>query len=115
LIDHVVGGIELGVTFDALYHRGAGWLRDNGFAGSGDSGHSFAEIFPSFGHSMGVVVEPPYLVEGEMTVVEPNVAIAVEGVVGHPGVGAAGFERNVIVTAAGIEILDAGSPTQWWD
>lgn len=119
LIDHVVDGIELGVTFDALYHRGTGWLYDNGFAERDaqrtDSGHAFAEIFPSFGHSIGLVVEPPYLVEGDLTTIQPNVAIAIEGVVGRPGVGAAGFERNVIVTEQGVEILDAGSPTKWWD
>ena len=119
LIDHIIAGVQLGVTFDDLYHRGAGWLRDNGFgedpADGTDSGHAFAEIFPSFGHSMGLVVEPPYLVEGEMTTIQPNVAIAIEGVVGRSGVGATGFERNIIVTEAGVEILDAGSPTTWWD
>lgn len=114
LIEDIVSGMAVGVTFDDLFRRGASWMRENGFADAG-SGHSFDDIFPAFGHSIGLLIEVPYLVEGEMRGLAHNSVIAVEGVVGRPGVGMAGFEHNVLVTDGGVEILDAGAPKRWWD
>ena len=40
--------------------------------------------------------------------------LAVEAAVGLPGVGAAGFEQDVLITADGAEVLPALTP-RWWE
>ena len=119
LIEHTVGGIRPGVTCDQLYQRAKSWLVDSDFPAPGadvaEAGHSAADVFPAFGHSLGLGEELPYIIEGEMTVLVPNAVVAIEGVVGRPGVGMAAFEHNVLVTADGHEILDLACPSVWWD
>lgn len=113
LIEHIINGMAVGVTFDELYRRGATWMIDNGFDDAG-SGHSFEDIFPAFGHSIGLMLEVPYVVEGETRALAHNSVVAIEGVVGTGGE-MTGLEHNVLVTDGGVEILDAACPVRWWD
>lgn len=119
LIEHIVAGVKPGVTWGELYSRGSEWYAESGFDSVPDSPdeewHSFAEIFPSFGHSCGLVVEPPYIIENEPTVLEPGAVVAIEHLLGRPGIGATGHEHVVVVTEDGCDILDAACPNQWWD
>ena len=118
LIEHLIDGIRPGVTAGSVYERGAAWLLANGFAehqgSSEDAGTVFGNLFPAFGHSIGLGLEAPWLTEGEPTVLVPNMVLAVECMVGRPGVGAAGFEQDVLVTSGGCEVLAEGCPARWW-
>ena len=119
LIEAIVAQVRPGVTFGDLYRHGSEWLVDNGFAshtsGADDAGHSFGEMFPAFGHCIGLGIENPHIIENEPTELAANMVLGVEAVVGRPAVGAAGFEHNVIVTNDGPEIVTADCPTVWWD
>jgi Xaa-Pro aminopeptidase len=119
LIEHLVAGMRPGVTAGGLYERGASWLVDNGFGAhrgeSIESGTVFGNLFPAFGHGIGLGLEPPWLIEREPTVLEPGMVIAVECTVGLAKVGAAGFEQDVLVTVDGCEVLTADCPARWWD
>lgn len=119
LIESIVSEVRPGVTFGDLYRRGSDWLIDNGFAthvsGEDEAGHKFGEMFPAFGHCIGLGIENPHIIEGEPTELAANMVLGIEAVVGRPGVGAAGFEHNVIVTADGPDVLTATCPTVWWD
>jgi Xaa-Pro dipeptidase len=119
LIEHVVAGVKPGVTIGSLYARGGDWLDEHGFAShraeSGSSGTEFGNLFPAFGHSIGLGLEHPWIIEGEPTVVEESMVLAIECAVGLPEVGAAGFEQDVIVTADGCEVITAACPARWWD
>ncbi len=112
IIRHIIDGIKPGVsTFGDLYVRGQEWLAENGFANHkstvSEIGNVFSQQFPCFGHTIGAGIEGPWIIEGETTVVEENMVLAVEALVGRPGVGAANFEENLIVHADGIELLTA--------
>jgi len=119
MIQHIVDRARPGATFEDLYHLGAAWLDDNGFGAAASSadeaGHEFSAGFPAFGHSMGINIEGPWMGPGETTVLEPNMVLAIESVVGRPGVGAANYEQNVVVRDGAPEILTAGCQDRWWD
>jgi Xaa-Pro aminopeptidase len=67
----------------------------------------------SIGHSIGLAWEAPWMVPGNNAKLEPNMYLAVEAAVGLPGVGAAGFEEDLIITEDGVEILSTVTP-RWW-
>jgi Xaa-Pro dipeptidase len=118
LIHHIVAGVRPGVAVGELYGRGATWLQGNGFGehrGDPDAtGTRFADLFPAFGHGLGLGIETPWIVEDDPTPLEANMVLAAECLVGRPGVGAAGFEEVFVVTSSGCELLTEGCPARWW-
>lgn len=118
IIDHIVEAVRPGVAIGDLYARGAAWMVENGFgehrAELESSGTDFGNLFPAFGHSFGAGLEPPWIIDGEPTVVEENMCLAIEALLGRPGVGGAGFEHDVIVGADRCEVITAGCPARWW-
>jgi Xaa-Pro aminopeptidase len=118
LIHHIINGIRPGqTTFGQLYARGQKWLDDNGFANhksSADETNAFSTQFPCFGHSIGLGIDGPWITEDEETVVEENMTLAIEALVGRPGVGAANFEENVVVLADRAEIITAPCADKRW-
>jgi Xaa-Pro aminopeptidase len=119
LIDHLIEGVRPGVAIGEIYQRGADWMRDHGFGEHRgqleESGTDFGNLFPAFGHSFGVGLEPPWIIENEPTVIEPNMTLAIETLLGRPAVGGAGFEHDVIVHADGCEVLTEACASRWWD
>ncbi len=119
IIDHITSRVKPGMTIGDIYALGAGWMVDNGFgehrAELQDSGTDFGNLFPAFGHGFGVGLENPWIIEDEPTLVEENMCLAIEALLGRPGVGGAGFENDVIVTADGCEVITAACSAQWWD
>ncbi len=119
IIEHIISGLKPGVSIGELYDRGASWLLDNGFARHGanlaEAGTDFGQLFPAFGHGVGVGLEAPWIIEGEETIVRENMVLAIEVLVAKPDVGGAGYEENVIVTAEGCEVITQRCPTRWWN
>lgn len=118
VIEAIVAEVRPGVPVGDLYSTGVDWLVDAGFvssSGEDQRGVNFTEMFPSFGHGYGIALEKPYLTADEPTILEPNMVIAIEAVVGRPGVGASNFEHNVIVNADGCEVLTRNSPSRPWE
>jgi len=118
LIHHIIEGIRPGeTTFGDLYRRGSRWLDDNGFANhktTGDETNAFSQLFPCFGHALGLGIDGPWITEDETTVIEANMTLAVEALVSKPGVGASNYEEDVLVTGTGAEILTAGCDAKRW-
>ncbi len=118
LIHHIIEGIRPGeTTFGDLYRRGSRWLDDNGFANhktTGDETNAFSQLFPCFGHALGLGIDGPWITEDETTVIEANMTLAVEALVSKPGVGASNYEEDVLVTETGAEILTAGCDAKRW-
>ncbi len=119
VVESIIEIIKPGVIVGELYERGSSWLVDNGFgphrAGAEAAGTDFGELFPAFGHGIGAGLEPPWIIKGEPTILEENMTMAIEAMVGRPEVGAAGFEQDVLVTSNGCEVLTAACPKRWWD
>jgi Xaa-Pro aminopeptidase len=118
LIHHIIDSIKPGQsTFGDLYASGQKWLSDNGFANhksSADESNAFSSQFPCFGHSIGLGIDGPWITEDETTKLEENMTLAIEALVGRPGVGAANYEENIIVHAQGAEIITAGCAGRRW-
>ncbi len=119
IIEHIIDGIRPGVAVGELYSRGAQWLVDNGFgehrAKLSDAGTDFGQLFPAFGHSVGLGLEVPFIIENEATVLKENMVFAVEALIGHRRVGGAAFEQQVIVGSEGAEVISDECPKRWWD
>ncbi|MEM8837641.1 MAG: Xaa-Pro peptidase family protein [Pseudomonadota bacterium] len=118
LIHHIIASIKPGVsTFGDLYRTGQKWLDDNGFANhktTSDETNNFTAQFPCFGHAIGLGIDGPWIVDDETTVIEENMTLAVEALVGKPGVGAVNFEEDILVTATGAEILTLDCEARRW-
>ena len=117
LIKTVVAAIRPGVTADSLYERGQSWLRDNGFIEKPPAAQGPPTIpdFPAIGHGLGIEVESPWIALGNQLRLEPNMVLTIEMMVSKPGIGSAGFEHEVLVTADGHEILDRDCSDKWWE
>ncbi|HEY4277206.1 MAG TPA: Xaa-Pro peptidase family protein [Conexibacter sp.] len=69
--------------------------------------------FPAVGHGLGLMWESPWLVENDPTVIEPDMYLAVEVLLGHASIGGAMFEHNGLVTQDGFEVLTTAR-SRWW-
>lgn len=97
IVDAVVAELRPGRTAGDAGAVGARMLAEHG--------HPLAEQeFPALGHGLGLGFEPPYLVPGDPTPIRPGMCFAVERRVNVDGHGAT-FERNVLVTEDGPELL----------
>jgi Xaa-Pro aminopeptidase len=118
IIEHIIAGARPGVRVGELYDRGASWLVDNGFgehrAKLEDAGTDFGNLFPAFGHSVGLGLERPFVIKDEPTVLEENMVFAIEALIGRQEVGGAAFEQTILLTADGAEVLNADCPSRWW-
>jgi Xaa-Pro aminopeptidase len=105
LVEHLADAARPGTTCDDLYRRGERWMVDNGFDDA---------PLGLFGHSLGLTQESPWIVPGEMTVLEPNMVIAIEAFVGKPAVGASHFEQNLVIRNGAPENLTEACASRWW-
>lgn len=120
LLDTVIDGVEAicqeikpGMTAGEVHRVGAEWLGRSEFVASMPKEEAEMEGFPAVGHGLGLMWEGPWLVEGDATVIEPGMYLAVEILLGHPSLGGAMFEHNGLVTAEGFEVLTTARK-RWW-
>lgn len=99
-----------GATIGRLHDAGVEFLTENDFPAHGH----FEGFWPSFGHSLGLGTERPFVVAGAPEVLEPNMVLTIEIVVGTPEVGSAGFEEMLLVVDGGVEVLSSGCPARSW-
>ena len=69
--------------------------------------------FPAIGHGLGMMWEAPWLVKDDSTVIEQNMYLAVELLLGHRSIGGAMFEHNGLVGGDGLEVLTTAR-SRWW-
>lgn len=119
VVEHIIDGMAPGASCEDLFDRGAAWLGDHGFdvpgAETSESVAFLGQSFPSFGHSIGLAWEHPWLMPGETVTLEPRMVFAVEAEVGRPGAGTGAFEHDVLITDEGVEILTKQAKNVWWE
>lgn len=111
LVDKLIARIKPGVTMGEVGALGDRLVEE--FGGVKDQA---AEKWPHYGHGIGLFFEKPYIstVMGtEDATFEEGMAMGVEAFLTTPGVGSAGFEQNVIVTATGAELITP-APSVFW-
>jgi len=103
--------VRPGTTGGEVHAAASHWLVEQGLA---DEGLAFWDVFPTFGHGLGLsILEEPLIVAGNETVFAPGMVIALEAFVGRTA-GATYFEHSVIVTPDGYELLTGDCPSVWW-
>ena len=83
----------------------------------GAESNQMAEKWPHFGHGVGLFFEKPYIGPEMCTdedTFEEGMAFGIEAFYGRANLGSTGFEQNILVTKAGIELLTR-TPMIWWD
>jgi Xaa-Pro aminopeptidase len=109
LVEHVLTHVRPGVRAADLCLAAEDWLRQNELAPG-----PFSDLFPAYGHSIGLGHEEPWLTREDETRLEPRMVLAVEAFLVKPGIGGAGFEQDVLVTDDGYELLTADCASRWW-
>lgn len=113
LIAHLIDGIKPGVVVDDLVTRGTVWMNENGLGTPQDG--NLADLFPeSFGHGYGMGMDRPWLSSGDKTELKEGMVLSIEYFLTKPGVGAANFEDDIIVTADGAENITSRCPARPW-
>jgi Xaa-Pro aminopeptidase len=119
VVEHIVAAMKPGVSCEELFQLGSAWLDEHGFDAPGAEAAEgvayLGQSFPSFGHSLGLTWEHPWLMPGETTKLEAGMVFAVEAEVGRPGAGTGAFEHDVLITADGHEVLTAFVENVWWE
>jgi Xaa-Pro aminopeptidase len=108
--DTVLAGVELarpGARLSDIANACQAALEASPF---GQLPEALAPEFFSFGHSLGLTWEEPWVDSESDAVLEPGAYIAVEKRVALPGVGGATYEDNLLITEDGCEVV---TPARW--
>ena len=110
IVDGLIKAIKPGVRIDEIVKIGVDLMQK-----AGTEENQLAEMFPLFGHGIGLFWERPSLRIGLET--DENLPgehdLGIEAFLSKAGVGVAGYEDNILVTADGAEILTP-APSFWW-
>lgn len=111
IVDSIIAMIKPGVSImDACR------LGDQLTEEAGGAKDQAGEMWPIYGHGVGQFWQFPWigtdLLEGD-EVFEENSVLGIEAFLAHDGVGSAGFEQNLIVSADGAELLTT-TPMLFW-
>jgi ectoine hydrolase len=121
LIDSIEAGIAVtrpGAKARDVYAAVRSVLDERGMTGDGFEGDiettpALTSAFPGHGHNFGLFWEPPWLVVDEESEIQAGMCLGIEAMAGRPGVGAAKFEQDVIVTDDGTELLTTTDKRFW--
>ena len=119
IVNGILESVVPGVSARALGRKGWELSKKVGYF-DGPPGH----VFPLLGHGLGASVPPLIIPFGDVeggelgwTALEepirPGMVLGIEAFLAREGVGLAGFERNLIVTDAGVELLEK-TPMLFW-
>ena len=110
IVDGLIKAIKPGARVDEVVKLGVKMMSE-----AGTEENQLAEMFPLFGHGIGLFWERPSLRIGLKTneVFRENMTLGIEAFLSKSGVGVAGYEDNILITADGAEILTK-APSLWW-
>jgi Xaa-Pro aminopeptidase len=112
-VEHICDAIRPGMTAGELYAVGEAWMGSSELVRSIPEETPEMEGFPAFGHGIGLMWEGPWVMPGEPTPLEPGMHLGIELLLGHPSIGGAMFEQNVLVADDGFELL-THARKRWW-
>ena len=113
IVEQIVEAIRPGTTFAEAHAVGREATARLPAHLAGKPGEDQRHAYPHFGHTIGMGWENLWIWSGEQTAFEPGMHVAVETSVGHPEVGFAMFEQNLLVQEDGHE-LTSHTPSRPW-
>ena len=111
IVETIVSEVRPGRSIMDLAKIGESMSRD-----AGGGGDQTSEQWPLYGHALGLFWEDPYISTKMCTEhdrVENGMVFGIEAFIGQEGVGAAGFEQNILVEDGRVELLTP-APMIWW-
>ena len=110
IVHGIIEAIKPGIRVNELVRLGVRLTEE-----AGGEGNRVADMFPLFGHGIGLFWERPSLRIGLETeeVLKEGMALGIEAFLFKAGVGLAGYEENILVQADGPELLTS-APSLWW-
>ena len=112
IVGELIRMIKPGVTVYEVFAKGKALRK--AFGGEDDT---MSKMWNHFGHGNGLYWDPPIFgdqYKGPHHTFKPGMVGGVENFLSTPGIGAAGFEQNFIVTSDGTELL-VDTPMLFWD
>ncbi|MBS0421190.1 MAG: M24 family metallopeptidase [Proteobacteria bacterium] len=116
LVDDMVKAVVPGMTARELGLRWAEIARSGGYFDAEKDemfGHGLGASFPAYVLPTGDSEIGPFGYKRLQGPIKPGMVLAAEAFLTRPGVGVAAFERNFVVTATGVEVLDK-TPMLFW-
>jgi Xaa-Pro aminopeptidase len=113
VVEQIVAAIRPGMTFAEAHAVGVEAKAALPAHLAGKPSEDERHDYPHFGHTIGLGWEDLWIWSGEQTAFEPGMHVAVETSVGHPEVGFAMFEQNLLVVDGGHE-LTSHAPARPW-
>ena len=111
IVETIIAEVRPGRSIMELARIGERMTRD-----AGGGGDQTSEQWPLYGHGLGLFWEDPYISTrmcAERDRVEEGMVFGIEAFLGREGVGAAGFEQNILVADGRVELLTP-APMIWW-
>jgi Xaa-Pro dipeptidase len=119
VVNSLVEAVVPGTTARAIGRRGEELLRRVGYYDD-----QATRVFPLVGHGLGASIPPLVIPLGDIEggdrgwksinePIQPGMVLGIEAFLHRTGVGQIGFERNLIVTDSGAELLDK-TPMLFW-
>jgi Xaa-Pro aminopeptidase len=113
VVEQIVAAIRPGTTFAEAHAVGVEATARLPAHLAGKPGGNDRHAYPHFGHTIGLGWEDLWIWAGEQAAFEPGMHVAVETSVGHPDVGFAMFEQNLLVVEGGHELTSRSPPRPW--
>lgn len=113
VVEQIIDAIRPGATFSEVHAVGLAAAAGLPRHLAGKPGEDDSHAYPHFGHTIGLGWEDLWVWAGEHTAFQPGMHVAVETSVGHPDVGFAMFEQNLLVVEGGIELTSLCTPRPW--
>lgn len=112
-VRETIAAIRPEVKAGDVYAVAARWMEESSVIRSLPPAEPEMEGFPAVGHGLGMSWEPPWLMEGDESLLQSGMYLAVEMLLGHERIGGVMFEENGLVTEEGFEVLST-SRSRWW-
>lgn len=115
-VHFICGKLVAGARASEVARAGLEWTLAHGWeAPDRDAKTTDVASIELYGHGIGLGWDLPFLVEGDETVLEPGMTIAVETYVSDPAIATAIYEETVLVTDDEPEIMTSACKPYWWD
>ena len=112
-VEHICAAIRPGMPANELYKVGEQWVANSAVVASLPDEEPEMELFPAYGHGIGLMWEGPWVTPSDETPLEPGMCLGIELLLGHPSRGGSMFEENIVVTEDGFELL-TDARKRWW-
>ncbi len=110
IVDGIINAIKPGARVDEVVKLGERLTEQ-----AGSEENQVADMFPLFGHGIGLFWERPSLRIGleQDDTFQEGMTFGIEAFLSRAGVGLAGYEQNILVGPDGAELL-TNAPSLWW-